>query len=130
MAESLERLVRGLGAPAAGVTTSIFADWPEVVGAQVAAHCRPLSLRDRVLVVTVTDPGWATQLRFLERRDPEPDRHRHRLRRGDPDRRSGASIGPGRGALTGPSPRRLRGPRDGRGCLTQLVDSLHRDSGS
>ena len=66
MAESLERLVRSLGAPSAGVTTSIFADWAEIVGAQVAAHCRPTTLRDRVLVVTVTDPGWATQLRFLE----------------------------------------------------------------
>jgi predicted nucleic acid-binding Zn ribbon protein len=66
MAESLERLVRSLGAPSAGVTTSIFADWGDIVGTQVAAHCRPATLRDRVLVVTVTDPGWATQLRFLE----------------------------------------------------------------
>ncbi|HEY5153766.1 MAG TPA: DUF721 domain-containing protein [Acidimicrobiales bacterium] len=66
MGESLERLVRSLGAPSAGVTTSIFADWAEIVGVQVAAHCRPATLRDRVLTVSVTDPGWATQLRFLE----------------------------------------------------------------
>ena len=66
MGESLDRLVRGMGAPSAGVTTSIFADWPEIVGQQIAAHCHPASLRERVLIVTVTDPGWATQLRFLE----------------------------------------------------------------
>ena len=66
MSDTLERLVRSLGAPAAGVTTSIFADWADVVGEQVAAHCRPVTIRDRVLVVAVTDPGWATQLRFLE----------------------------------------------------------------
>jgi predicted nucleic acid-binding Zn ribbon protein len=66
MGESLDRLVRGLGAPSAGVTTSIFADWGEIVGEQIAAHCRPATLRERILTVTVTDPGWATQLRFLE----------------------------------------------------------------
>ena len=66
MAESLDRLVRSLGAPSAGVTTSIFADWADIVGPQVAAHCRPVTLRDRGLTVAVTDPGWATQLRFLE----------------------------------------------------------------
>lgn len=66
MAESLERLVRGLGAAPAGVATSVFSDWEAIVGEQIAAHCQPTSLRDRTLVVTVSEPGWATQLRFLE----------------------------------------------------------------
>ncbi len=47
-------------------TGSVFADWEEIVGAQLAGHARPRSLRDGVLVVAVEDPAWATQLRFLE----------------------------------------------------------------
>ena len=45
---------------------AVFGCWAEVVGEQVAAHARPISLRDATLVVAVDQPGWATQLRFLE----------------------------------------------------------------
>jgi predicted nucleic acid-binding Zn ribbon protein len=55
-----------MGAPSSDVTRSIFADWSEIVGAQLAAHARPHALRERTLVVAVSDPAWATQLRFLE----------------------------------------------------------------
>lgn len=44
----------------------IFGRWEEVVGEQVAAHVQPLKFDGRVLVVSVDDPAWATQLRFLE----------------------------------------------------------------
>ena len=40
--------------------------WSEVVGADVAAHARLVSVRDGVVVVAVDDPIWATQLRYLE----------------------------------------------------------------
>ena len=40
--------------------------WDDLVGESVAANARPHSLRDRVLLVTVEQPGWATQLRYLE----------------------------------------------------------------
>lgn len=66
LGETIDRLVRAMGAPSADVTRSIFADWLEIVGAQVAAHARPHALRERTLVVAVSDPAWATQLRFLE----------------------------------------------------------------
>ena len=55
-----------MGAPSADATRSIFADWSEIVGDQIAEHARPHALRERTLVVAVTDPAWATQLRFLE----------------------------------------------------------------
>jgi predicted nucleic acid-binding Zn ribbon protein len=66
LGETVDRLVRSMGAPSADVTRSLFADWTEIVGAQLAAHARPHALRERTLVVAVSDPAWATQLRFLE----------------------------------------------------------------
>lgn len=66
MGESLDRLMRNFGAPKVSTVRSVFDRWPELVGEQVAARARPISLRDAVLTIGVTDPAWATQLRFLE----------------------------------------------------------------
>jgi predicted nucleic acid-binding Zn ribbon protein len=44
----------------------LFGRWAEIVGPQLAAHARPLSLSSGVLVVAVTESGWATQLTYLE----------------------------------------------------------------
>lgn len=66
LSETVERLVRSMGAPSPDVTRSLFADWAEIVGPQLAEHARPHSLRERTLVIAVNDPAWATQLRFLE----------------------------------------------------------------
>jgi predicted nucleic acid-binding Zn ribbon protein len=64
--ESLDRVTGSLGVPSSSALETVFARWEEVVGASVAAHARPRSMRDSVLVVAVDDPAWATQLRFLE----------------------------------------------------------------
>ena len=64
--EVVDRLVRGLGAPSAGAFAAVFARWKDVVGEQVAANAQPLTLHDGRLVVGVEQPGWATQLRYLE----------------------------------------------------------------
>lgn len=45
----------------------VFAHWTEVAGPVVSAHATPVALRDGVLLLEVTEPGWATQLRHLER---------------------------------------------------------------
>jgi predicted nucleic acid-binding Zn ribbon protein len=66
LSETVDRLVRSMGAPSANATRSIFGDWADIVGPQIAEHARPHALRERTLVVAVTDPAWATQLRFLE----------------------------------------------------------------
>ena len=68
MSESLDRISRSLGGSAPDVLSTVFAHWEEVVGPAIADHANPLSLRDGVLVVSVPEPAWATQLRFLERR--------------------------------------------------------------
>ena len=65
VAASLDRAARSLGLPGAGVLAAVFSRWEAAVGADIAGHARPLSLRDGVLVVGVDQPGWATQLRYL-----------------------------------------------------------------
>lgn len=62
----LERFTRSMGAADPGVAAPVFSRWPQLVGDAVAAHARPVGLRDGVLTVSVDDPAWATQLRFLE----------------------------------------------------------------
>ncbi|WP_375477881.1 DUF721 domain-containing protein [uncultured Jatrophihabitans sp.] len=43
----------------------VFADWPALVGSDVAAHCAPQSLADGELRITAESTAWATQLRLL-----------------------------------------------------------------
>lgn len=62
----LDRVVRRLGGPSADVASGVFGRWEEVVGETVAANSRPVAVRGTTLVIAVTDPAWATQLRFLE----------------------------------------------------------------
>jgi len=44
---------------------SVFAEWARLVGADVAAHCEPTTLRDGELRVSAESTAWATQLRML-----------------------------------------------------------------
>ncbi len=54
-------------APPVDVLTTVFGNWPEVVGADLAAHSRPTALdRDR-LVVTCDSAAWASEFQWLER---------------------------------------------------------------
>lgn len=43
----------------------IFARWEELVGPDVAQHCRPESVTDGKLTVRTDSTAWATQLRLL-----------------------------------------------------------------
>jgi predicted nucleic acid-binding Zn ribbon protein len=66
VSESLDVVVRGLRGAGAKATAGVFGRWEDVVGPHVAAHARPVALDDGRLVVEVDEPGWATQLRYLE----------------------------------------------------------------
>lgn len=55
--------VRGWQKPAA--EARVFGSWPEVVGAEIAAHCRPVKLEDGELTIEAESTAWATQLRLL-----------------------------------------------------------------
>ncbi len=65
VSESLDRITRRLGGPSSDAASTVFARWEELVGADIAAHARPVSLRDSVLVLSVDHPTWAAQLRFM-----------------------------------------------------------------
>ena len=65
LGDSLDSLARRVGAPEASVAGRLFAQWDAAVGADIARHARPVSLVDKVLVVAVDDPAWASQLRWL-----------------------------------------------------------------
>jgi len=44
---------------------SVFGRWPEIVGADLAAHTRPDSFADGELAVVADSTAWATQVRLL-----------------------------------------------------------------
>lgn len=62
---SLERMVAHRGWELDLKVQSVFARWPELVGAEIGAHCTPESLADTKLVVRADSTAWATQLKLL-----------------------------------------------------------------
>ena len=66
LSDSLDGVVRSLRGAGARATAGVFGRWEEAVGPHVAAHARPALLDGGRLVVDVDEPGWATQLRYLE----------------------------------------------------------------
>lgn len=66
LGSSLDRVVGALGGPRASALQAVFGRWAEVVGAQVAEHAQPTSLRDGRLLVAVDDPVWVTEIRYQE----------------------------------------------------------------
>jgi predicted nucleic acid-binding Zn ribbon protein len=43
----------------------VFAEWPALVGRDIAEHCAPQSLHDGELRIAAESTAWATQLRLL-----------------------------------------------------------------
>ena len=62
--ESVDRVLRGLGNPGVAAVRTVFSEWDELVGAETAAHAKPVSLDGQCLLVVVDEPGWATRFRF------------------------------------------------------------------
>jgi predicted nucleic acid-binding Zn ribbon protein len=56
---------RGWERPAA--QARVFGMWASVVGADLAQHCRPVSLTDGELTIEAESTAWATQIRLLSR---------------------------------------------------------------
>ena len=65
ISNSLDGVVRSLRGPSREAVGGLFGRWDEAVGAQVAAHVKPVKLDEGVLLVEVDDPAWATQVKFL-----------------------------------------------------------------
>jgi predicted nucleic acid-binding Zn ribbon protein len=62
---SLDRLVAERGWEAPVAVGGVVGRWDAVVGAEIAAHCRPESFEEGVLSVRADSTAWATQVRLL-----------------------------------------------------------------
>lgn len=45
---------------------TLFGMWEQIVGPDIAAHAKPVTLRDKVLHVSAESTAWATQLRYVQ----------------------------------------------------------------
>ena len=66
VAASLEAVTRALGGEGGPALVDLLRRWPDVVGEQLAAHCRPVSLRSGVLTIAAAEAAWGAQLEWLE----------------------------------------------------------------
>ena len=63
--ETLDALTKRLGLAPPDSLSKVFSGWNALVGEPLASNLRPIGLRDGILTVEVTEPAWATQLKFL-----------------------------------------------------------------
>jgi predicted nucleic acid-binding Zn ribbon protein len=64
--DTIDRVLGRIGAPPSAGVEVVFDHWDEVVGAQMAARTRPVSIDGETLVVACDDPALTTHVRFLE----------------------------------------------------------------
>jgi predicted nucleic acid-binding Zn ribbon protein len=64
LSDGLDRVLRGLGNPGVAAVRTVFSEWESLVGAETAAHAKPVSLDGQCLLVAVDESGWATRFRY------------------------------------------------------------------
>ena len=64
LAELVPKVLKDLGLDAAAGVLRIADRWEEAVGPEIAAHCRPVSLRDGRLEASVDSSVWCQQLQL------------------------------------------------------------------
>jgi predicted nucleic acid-binding Zn ribbon protein len=64
---AIRRLVAERGWEDTTAAASVLARWEQLVGPEIADHCRPTALVDGELVLVAESSAWATQLRMLTR---------------------------------------------------------------
>lgn len=62
---AVDQMVTANGWSADVAVRAVFARWPEIVGSDVAAHCKPTSYQDGNLAIRTESTAWATQLQLL-----------------------------------------------------------------
>ena len=65
LGRAIDRLLTDRGWQADAAIGGVLGRWAEIVGAELAAHCRPERYTEGELVVIADSTAWATQLRFL-----------------------------------------------------------------
>lgn len=61
----LENLTKSMGWDSPLAKSELMVAWPELIGAEVAAHTEPLSVEDGLLTVKCDSTAWAQQLRSM-----------------------------------------------------------------
>ena len=61
----LRRVLGSLGWEEGMSSGRVLEEWDQIVGEEIAAHCRPVSLDAGVLRVSASSSAWATQMRML-----------------------------------------------------------------
>jgi predicted nucleic acid-binding Zn ribbon protein len=64
---SLDALVREQSWESSVRSAGLSARWDQIVGAEIAAHCRPVRLSAGELTCVAESTAWATQLRLMSR---------------------------------------------------------------
>lgn len=62
---SLDKVAKRFGTSSATALHGLFERWDELVGPGIAAHTKPVSLKNGQLLVEVDSNAWATQLRYM-----------------------------------------------------------------
>ncbi len=65
LGDQMDRLLLDRGWNVDVAIGSVMGRWPEIVGAEVAKHCTPVTFTAGVLVVRAESTAWATQLRLM-----------------------------------------------------------------
>lgn len=63
--QSLDGMMKSLRGTDRIQVGGVFGKWDDAVGAQIAAHVRPVRLDQRTLLVEADTATWATQVKFL-----------------------------------------------------------------
>lgn len=65
LGDQMDRLLLDRGWNVDVAVGSVMGRWPEIVGVDVAEHCRPVTFSDGVLTVRADSTAWTTQMRLM-----------------------------------------------------------------
>lgn len=65
ISRSLDSMMKSLRGTDRIQVGGVFGKWDDAVGAQIAAHVRPIKLDQGILLVEADTSTWATQVKFL-----------------------------------------------------------------
>ena len=92
LGDQMDRLLLDRGWNLDVAVGAVMGRWSEIVGPNVAEHCKPVTFSDGVLTVRADSTAWTTQMRLMSSSDPWPagDRgrqgRRHRASRAGTER--------------------------------------------
>ena len=66
LGEQMDRLLAERGWKVDVAVGSVMGRWPDIVGAEVAQHCTPVTFESGILTVRTDSTAWMVQLQLLE----------------------------------------------------------------